>query len=202
MTATQTERPQPFGDHLNARLLEQRIIVLGVEVDDAIANQICAQLLLLSAQDPRRDITIYINSPGGSVSAGLAMYDTIQMIPNDVSTLAMGLAGSMAQILLCTGTKGKRYALPHAQILMHQGSAGFGGTAADIEIYARQLDRTSQVINQLISDHTGQPVRKVIEDSQRDRWFSADEALAYGMIDKIIHRVEDVRPASAGKVGL
>lgn len=202
MTATQTERPQPFGDHLNARLLEQRIIVLGVEVDDAIANQICAQLLLLSAQDSRRDITIYINSPGGSVSAGLAMYDTIQMIPNDVSTLAMGLAGSMAQILLCTGTKGKRYALPHAQILMHQGSAGFGGTAADIEIYARQLDRTSQVVNQLISEHTGQPVSKIIEDSQRDRWFSAEEALAYGMVDKIIHRVEDVRPAAAGKVGL
>jgi ATP-dependent Clp protease protease subunit len=202
MTTTQTERPQPFGDHLNARLLEQRIIVLGVEVDDAIANQICAQLLLLSAQDPRRDISIYINSPGGSVSAGLAMYDTIQMIPNDVSTLAMGLAGSMAQILLCTGTKGKRYALPHAQVLMHQGSAGFGGTAADIEIYAKQLDRTSQIINTLISEHTGQPVEKIITDSQRDRWFTADEALEYGMIDKIIHRMEDVRPTAAGKVGL
>ena len=202
MTTTHAERPQPFGDHLNARLLEQRIIVLGVEVDDAIANQICAQLLLLSAQDPRRDISIYINSPGGSVSAGLAMYDTIQMIPNDVSTLAMGLAGSMAQILLCTGTKGKRYALPHAQVLMHQGSAGFGGTAADIEIYARQLDRTSQIINKLISDHTGQPVEKILSDSQRDRWFTAQEALDYGMVDKIIHRMEDVRPASSGKVGL
>lgn len=202
MTTTQAERPQMFGDHLTARLLEQRIIVLGVEVDDAIANQICAQLLLLSAQDPRRDISIYINSPGGSVSAGLAMYDTIQMIPNDVSTLAIGLAGSMAQILLCTGTKGKRYALPHAQILMHQGSAGFGGTAADIEIYARQLDRTSRIVNKLISDHTGQPVQKIIEDSQRDRWFNAEEALEYGMVDKIIHRMEDVRPASAGKVGL
>jgi len=202
MTTTQTERPQPFGDHLNARLLEQRIIVLGVEVDDAIANQICAQLLLLSAQDPRRDISIYINSPGGSVTAGLAMYDTIQMIPNDVSTLAMGLAGSMAQILLCTGTKGKRYALPHSQILMHQGSAGFGGTAADIEIYARHLDRTSQVVNRLIADHTGQPVDKIIADSQRDRWFTAEEALEYGMIDKIIKRVEDVRPAMVGKAGL
>lgn len=202
MTASQAERPQLFGDHLNARLLEQRIIVLGVEVDDAIANQICAQLLLLSAQDPRRDISIYINSPGGSVSAGLAMYDTIQMIPNDVSTLAMGLAGSMAQILLCTGTKGKRYALPNAQVLMHQGSAGFGGTAADIEIYAHHLDRTSQIVNKLISDHTGQPVEKVIQDSQRDRWFTAQEALEYGMIDKIIHRMEDVRPAAAGRVGL
>jgi len=171
-------------------------------VDDAIANQICAQLLLLSAQDPRRDISIYINSPGGSVTAGLAMYDTIQMIPNDVSTLAMGLAGSMAQILLCTGTKGKRYALPHSQILMHQGSAGFGGTAADIEIYARHLDRTSQVVNRLIADHTGQPVDKIIADSQRDRWFTAEEALEYGMIDKIIKRVEDVRPAMVGKAGL
>jgi ATP-dependent Clp protease protease subunit len=202
MTTSQAERPQLFGDHLNARLLEQRIIVLGVEVDDAIANQICAQLLLLSAQDPRRDISIYINSPGGSVSAGLAMYDTIQMIPNDVSTLAMGLAGSMAQILLCTGTAGKRYALPNAQVLMHQGSAGFGGTAADIEIYAHHLDRTSQIVNKLISDHTGQPVEKVIQDSQRDRWFTAQEALEYGMIDKIIHRMEDVRPAAAGRVGL
>lgn len=202
MTETKPERPQLFGDHLNARLLEQRIIVLGVEVDDAIANQICAQLLLLSAQDSRRDISIYINSPGGSVSAGLAMYDTMRMIPNDVSTLAMGLAGSMAQILLCTGTKGKRYALPHAQVLMHQGSAGFGGTAADIEIYAKQLDRTSKLVNQLIADHTGQPVEKIIEDSQRDRWFTAEEALEYGMIDKIINKVEDVRPRSSEKVGL
>ena len=123
-------------DQLIARLLYQRIIVLGTEVDDRVANRLCAQLLLLSAEDPRSDISLYINSPGGSVSAGLAIYDTMRLIPNDVSTLAMGLAGSMAQFLLCAGTPGKRFSLPHAQVLMHQGSAGFGGTAADVEIYA------------------------------------------------------------------
>ena len=129
-------------DQLATRLLYQRIIVLGTEVDDRVANRLCAQLLLLSAEDPRGDISLYINSPGGSVSAGLAIYDTMQLIPNDVSTLAMGLAGSMGQFLLCAGAAGKRFSLPHAQVLMHQGSAGFGGTAADVEIYAEQLERT------------------------------------------------------------
>src|ERR1035438_576283 len=131
-------------EQLVSRLLFQRIIVLGTEVDDPVANRLCAQLLLLSAEDPRRDISLYINSPGGSVSAGLAIYDTMRLIPNDVSTLAMGLAGSMGQLLLCAGTTGKRFSLPHAQVLMHQGSAGFGGTAADVEIYAEQLERTGQ----------------------------------------------------------
>src|ERR1035438_3586766 len=131
-------------EQLATRLLYQRIIVLGTEVDDQVANRLCAQLLLLSAEDPRSDISLYINSPGGSVSAGLAIYDTMRLIPNDVSTLAMGLAGSMAQFLLCAGTAGKRFSLPHAQVLMHQGSAGFGGTAADVEIYAEQLERTGQ----------------------------------------------------------
>src|ERR687884_429048 len=147
------------------RLLHQRIILLGKEVDDAIANKLCAELLLLSAEDPRRDIALYINSPGGSVSAGLAIYDTMRLIPNDVATLAMGLAASMGQFLLCGGTPGKRYALPHAQILMHQGSAGFGGTAADVEIYAGQLERVSATLLRLISEHTGQPV----ETGERDR---------------------------------
>src|ERR1700728_86047 len=124
----------PLDEQLTARLLQQRVIVLGAEVEDRIASRLCAQLLLLSAEDPRRDISLYINSPGGTVSAGLAIYDTMRLIPNDVSTLALGLAGSMAQFLLCAGTAGKRYSLPHAQILMHQGSAGFGGTAADVEI--------------------------------------------------------------------
>src|SRR6476469_6241916 len=122
-------------DQLAARLLDRRIIVLGAEVDDQIANRLCGQLLLLSAEDPRSDISLYINSPGGSVSAGLAIYDTIRLIPNDVRTLAMGLAGSMGQFLLSAGAPGKRFSLPHAQILMHQGSAGFGGTAADVAIY-------------------------------------------------------------------
>jgi len=187
-------------DQLVARLLYQRIIVLGSEVDDRIANRLCAQLLLLSADDPRADISLYINSPGGSVSAGLAIYDTMRLIPNDVSTLALGLAGSMAQFLLCAGSPGKRFSLPHAQILMHQGSAGFGGTAADVEIYAAQLERTSELMLRLISEHTGQPVERVRADSLRDRWFSPEEALEYGMVDHIVSSVEDVRPAVVGRM--
>ena len=182
-------------DQLAARLLQQRIIVLGTEVDDRVANRLCAQLLLLSAEDPRTDISIYINSPGGSVSAGLAIYDTMRLIPNDVSTLAMGLAGSMGQFLLCAGTAGKRFSLPHAQVLMHQGSAGFGGTAADVEIYAEQLERTGALMTSLIAQHTGQPVATVERDSLRDRWFTAEQARAYGMIDHILETVDDVRPA-------
>ena len=187
-------------DQLLTRLLYQRIIVLGTEVDDRVANRLCAQLLLLSAEDPRSDISLYINSPGGSVSAGLAIYDTMRLIPNDVSTLALGLAGSMAQFLLCTGAAGKRYSLPHAQILMHQGSAGFGGTAADVEIYAAQLERTSALMTRLIAEHTGQPPERIERDSQRDRWFSAEEALEYGLIDHIVETVEDVRPAVANRM--
>jgi len=182
-------------DQLAARLLHQRIIVLGAEVDDAIANRLCGQLLLLSAEDPRSVISLYINSPGGSVSAGLAIYDTMRLIPNDVSTLAMGLAGSMGQFLLSAGTPGKRFSLPHAQILMHQGSAGFGGTAADVEIYAGQLERVGATLLRLISEHTGQPIETVERDSRRDRWFTAQEALDYGLIDHILDSVDDVRPA-------
>ena len=181
-------------DQLATRLLYQRIVVLGTEVNDAVANRLCAQLLLLSAEDPRRDISLYINSPGGSVSAGLAIYDTMQLIPNDVSTLAMGLAASMGQFLLCAGTPGKRYSLPHAQVLMHQGSAGFGGTAADVEIYAQQLERTSNTMTRLIARHTGQKEDTVRSDSQRDRWFSAEEARDYGLVDHILERVDDIRP--------
>ena len=190
-------------EQLVSRLLFQRIIVLGSEVDDQVANRLCAQLLLLSAEDPRSDISLYINSPGGSVSAGLAIYDTMRLIPNDVSTLAMGLAGSMAQFLLCAGTAGKRFSLPHAQVLMHQGSAGFGGTAADIEIYAEQLGRTGATMIRLIAEHTGQPLERVERDSLRDRWFSAGEARDYGIVDHIVERLDDVRPAVAGrKAGL
>ena len=181
-------------DQLAARLLYQRIIVLGAEVDDQIANRLCAQLLLLSAEDPRGDISLYINSPGGSVSAGLAIYDTMRLIPNDVSTLAMGLVASMGQFLLSAGTPGKRYCLQHAQILMHQGSAGFGGTAADVEIYAEQLERVGNTMLRLISEHTGQPIETVEQDSRRDRWFNAEEAKQYGLIDHILDRVDDVRP--------
>jgi ATP-dependent Clp protease, protease subunit len=190
-------------EQLLSRLLYQRIIVLGTEVDDRVANRLCAQLLLLSAEDPRSDISLYINSPGGSVSAGLAIYDTMRLIPNDVSTLAMGLAASMGQFLLCAGAPGKRYSLPHAQVLMHQGSAGFGGTAADIEIYAGQLERTGATMIRLIAQHTGQPVERVEQDSQRDRWFSPEEARDYGMIDQIVQQLDDVRPTvSSRKAGL
>jgi ATP-dependent Clp protease, protease subunit len=189
-------------DQLIARLLYHRIIVLGTEVNDAVANRLCAQLLLLSAEDSRSDISLYINSPGGSVSAGLAIYDTMRLIPNDVSTLAMGLAGSMGQFLLCAGTPGKRFSLPHAQVLMHQGSAGFGGTAADVEIYAEQLEKTGAMMIKLTAQHTGQPVEVVERDSLRDRWFTAAEALDYGMVDHIVERLDDVRPAVARMAGL
>ena len=199
-TADQGPVTGALDDQLVSRLLYQRIIVLGTEVDDRVANRLCAQLLLLSAEDPRSDISLYINSPGGSVSAGLAIYDTMRLIPNDVSTLAMGLAGSMAQFLLCAGTPGKRFSLPNAQVLMHQGSAGFGGTAADVQIYAAQLERTGALMIKLIAEHTGQPQDRVERDSRRDRWFSAEEALAYGMIDHILERVEDIRPSVVGRM--
>jgi ATP-dependent Clp protease, protease subunit len=182
-------------DQIAARLLHERIIVLGTEVDDGIANRLCAQLLLLSAEDPRHDISLYINSPGGSVTAGLAIYDTMRLIPNDVSTLAMGLAGSMGQFLLSAGTPGKRFSLPHAQVLMHQGSAGFGGTAADVEIYAGQLERIGRTLTRLTAEHTGQTMETIENDSLRDRWFDAEEARAYGLIDHVVQRVNDVRPA-------
>lgn len=198
-TAAESTTAGTLDDQLATRLLMQRIIVLGTEVDDRVANRLCAQLLLLSAEDRRTDISLYINSPGGSVSAGLAIYDTMRLIPNDVSTLAMGLAGSMGQFLLCAGTAGKRFSLPHAQVLLHQGSAGFGGTAADVEIYAEQLERTSATMTRLISLHTGQPVARVEQDSLRDRWFTAEEARDYGFIDRIVERVDDVRPAIANR---
>jgi ATP-dependent Clp protease protease subunit len=193
-TTSMTGFSGSIDDQVAARLLHQRIIVLGSEVDDPIANRLCGQLLLLAAEDPRSDISLYINSPGGSVSAGLAIYDTMRLIPNDVSTLAMGLAGSMGQFLLSAGTRGKRFSLPHAQILMHQGSAGFGGTAADVEIYAGQLERIGITLTRLIADHTGQSVETVEQDSRRDRWFNAEEAKEYGFIDHILERVDDVRP--------
>ena len=182
-------------DQLTARLLQQRIIVLGQEVDDAIANRLCAEILLLSAEDPQRDISLYINSPGGSVSAGLAIYDTMRLVPNDISTLAMGLAASMGQFLLSAGTPGKRFALPHARVLMHQGSAGIGGTAIDIEIQAANLEHTKNVMMRLIAEHTGQSVEKVERDADRDRWFTAEEALDYGFVDEILTDLTAITPS-------
>ncbi len=171
-------------------------------MDDPVANRICAQLLLLSAEDPRRDISLYINSPGGSVSAGLAIMDTMRLIPNDVSTLAMGLAASMGQFLLSAGTPGKRYALPHARVLMHQGSAGISGTAVDVEIQAKNLEHVRDTVLALIAEHTGQPLARIEADSLRDRWFTAGEARDYGLIDSVIASVDDVAPAGRGLVGL
>ena len=158
---------QTSGLSASDRLLHQRIIVLGQQVDDDIANTICAQLLLLSAEDPGRDISLYINSPGGSVSAGLAIYDTMRLIPNDVSTLAMGLAASMGQFLLTAGTPDKRFALPNSRILLHQGSAGIGGSAVDIEIQAENLEHMKNVMMQITAEHTGQPVERVERDALR-----------------------------------
>ena len=179
------------------RLLKERIIFLGTAVMDEMANAICAQLLLLAAEDPDRDIHVYINSPGGSVSAGMAIYDTMQFVNNDVATYAMGLAASMGQFLLCAGTKGKRYSLPHARVMMHQPSGGIGGTAADIAIQAEQMLYTKRTMQERIAFHTGQTVEQIEKDSDRDRWFSAAEAKEYGFIDHVISAAKDV-PSGAG----
>ena len=180
-----------LSDSVSERLLRERIIILGSEVRDTNANEITAQLLLLAAEDPEKDITLYINSPGGSVTAGMAIYDTMMLIEPDVATTAMGLAASMGQFLLTAGAKGKRAALPHTRILMHQPSAGVGGTAADIAIQADMLTKSKQELTELQSLHTGQPIERIAADQDRDRWFTAQEALAYGFIDKVVARASD-----------
>ena len=187
-----------LNDSVYERLLRERIVVLGQEVNDTIANQISAQLLLLSAEDPKADITLYINSPGGSVSAGMAIFDTMTWIEPDVSTVAMGLAASMGQFLLSAGTQGKRLALPHAQIMMHQPSGGLGGTESDITIRAESMRKLKREMAELISEHTGQTVERITEDSDRDRWFSAAEALDYGFIDHVVTRAADSPPSTNG----
>ena len=179
-------------DSVYNRLLKERILMLGSQVEDSIANALCAQLLLLSAEDPERDISLYINSPGGSVSAGMAIYDTMQLIPNDVSTVAMGLAASMGQFLLCAGAAGKRYATPHARIMMHQPSGGIGGTASDIAIQAEQMLYTKRTMQECIAHHTGQTVEQIERDSDRDRWFTAEEAMDYGFVDHVVANVGNV----------
>ena len=181
-----------LNDSVYDRLLRERIIFLGQPVDDTIANQICAQLLLLSAEDSTRDIALYINSPGGSVTAGMAIFDTMQFVDCDISTYAMGLAASMGQFLLSAGTRGKRFALPHARILMHQPSAGIGGTASDIAIQAEQFKLTKKEMAELIAEHTGQPLEQIQADSERDRWFTAEAAREYGFVDHVVSRVAQV----------
>lgn len=175
-----------LSDSVYERLLRERIIFLGSQVDDEIANKLCAQILLLSAEDPTRDISLYINSPGGSVTAGMAIYDTMKYSPCDVATYGMGLAASMGQFLLTAGTPGKRFALPHARIMMHQPSAGVGGTAADIAIQAEQFAATKKEMAQLIAGHSGQTFEQITKDSDRDRWFTAQQAKEYGLVDHVI----------------
>ena len=181
-----------FDDSVYQRLLRERIIFLGSVVDDSIANALSAQMLLLAAEDPERDIVLYINSPGGSVSAGMALYDTMQYVECDVATVALGLAASMGQFLLAAGHPGKRYALPHARIMMHQPSGGLGGTASDIKIQAEQMLYTKKKLAELIAAHTGQTVEQIEIDSDRDRWFTADEAKDYGFIDNVVTRAREV----------
>jgi ATP-dependent Clp protease, protease subunit len=177
-----------LNDSVYDRLLRDRIIFLGQQVDDTIANQLCAQLLLLSAEDSTRDINLYINSPGGSVTAGMAIFDTMQFVECDVATYALGMAASMGQFLLSAGSAGKRYALPHARIMMHQPSAGIGGTASDIAIQAEQYRLTKAEMASLIAEHTGQTVEQIEADSERDRWFTAQQALDYGFVDHVVSR--------------
>ena len=178
-----------LSDSVYERLLRERIIFLGTQVDDEIANKLCAQILLLSAEDPTRDISLYINSPGGSVTAGMAIYDTMKYSPCDIATYGMGLAASMGQFLLSGGTKGKRFALPHARIMMHQPSAGVGGTAADIAIQAEQFAQTKREMAELIAEHTGQTFEQISKDSDRDRWMTAQQAKDYGIVDHVIESV-------------
>ena len=185
-----------LGDQVYNRLLNERIIFLGQQVDDDIANKITAQLLLLAA-DPDKDIYLYINSPGGSVTAGMAIYDTMQFIPNDVVTIGMGMAASMGQFLLTGGTAGKRFALPHTDIMMHQGSAGLGGTVSDIKIQAQYLLRTKKTMTDLTALHSGQSVETILRDADRDRWFTPEEAKEYGLIDEIIRNASGV-PGGGG----
>ena len=174
-----------FGDMLDERLLRERIIWLEGEVRDENSDRIAKQLQVLAAEDPERDISIYINSPGGSITAGMVIYDTMQLIPNDVATVAMGLAASMGQFLLCAGAPGKRYATPNTRIMMHQPLGGIGGTASDIKIQAEQMLFIKKRMATLIAEHSGQTVEQIEKDSDRDRWFTADEAREYGLVDHV-----------------
>ena len=176
------------------RLLERRILLLGEDVSDTSANRLIGQLLMLSTEDPDSDICLFINSPGGSVMAGLAVYDTMQLIPNDVATVAVGFAASMGQLLLCSGAPGKRFALPHAQVVMHEGSAGLGGSASDVEIQAANLLTTLDILRNIIARHTGKSLDEVTNDVGRDRWFDAEQSLEYGFVDHVVDSIDQIVP--------
>lgn len=186
------ETPMALGDSVYQRLLKERIIWLGGDVRDDNANAICAQMLLLAAEDPNRDIYLYINSPGGSVTAGMAIYDTMQYIKPDVVTVGMGLAASMGQFLLTAGTRGKRYITPHTRVLMHQPSGGAGGTATDIRINADLILKMKEELTQITADLTGKSYEQILADADRDRWFSAAEALEYGFVDKVVSTPQEI----------
>jgi len=196
VSPVQAHAPSPgvlgLDDQIYNRLLRERIIFLGSEVRDENANAICAQLLLLAAEDPNRDIHLYINSPGGSVSAGMAIYDTMQFVEPEIVTLALGFAASMGQFLLTAGTHGKRYALPHSKILMHQPHGGVGGTATDIRIHAEAMVRTKQEMARLTAEHTGRTLEEIERDADRDRYFTPEEALEYGFIDHVVQSASQV----------
>jgi ATP-dependent Clp protease, protease subunit len=188
MVVESTNRGERSYD-IYSRLLKDRIIMLGSAIDDNVANSIVAQLLFLAADDPDKDISIYINSPGGSVTAGLAIYDTIQFIKPDVSTICIGMAASMGAVLLVAGAKGKRYALPNAEVMIHQPLGGTQGQASDMAIHAKRILQTRELLNKIISDRSGQPIEKVEKDTDRDYFMSAEEALKYGIIDKVIEKI-------------
>jgi ATP-dependent Clp protease protease subunit len=188
------QQPQlGLDDHVYNRLLKERILFLGSEVRDENANAICAQMLLLAAEDPEKDIWLYINSPGGSVTAGMAIYDTMQWVQPAVATVAMGMAASMGQFLLSAGTQGKRYALPHARVMMHQPMGGIGGTASDVKIQAELVLHMKKQMAMLIAEQTGQTLETIEADGDRDRWFTAEEALEYGLVDHVVRNARDVR---------
>ncbi|MFI8525434.1 ClpP family protease [Promicromonospora sukumoe] len=199
---TETSQTQPLDDHLATRLLHQRIVLVGSEIDDAVAHRVTSQLLLLAAEDPAADISLYLNSPGGPTSAGLVVHDTMRLLPNAVSTVAIGFVGGTAQLLLAAGTAGKRYALPHARIMMHQPAGGAGGTTTDVVVQAENIRHIEDVVTRLQSEHTGQRVETIAADAGRDRWFTAEQAVDYGIVDRIVDRVDDVRPGGKRRAGL
>jgi ATP-dependent Clp protease protease subunit len=189
------------GVHLAGRLLDARIVVVGGAIDDALANAVCSQLLVLDALDPGKDIALYINSPGGNVDAGFAIYDTMRSLDSDVATVAMGLAASMGQFLLVGGTAGKRFALRHSQILMHQPLGQMSGVASDIVVHADHIAYLRRLMAERIAFHTGQPEERVVADFDRDRWFTAEQALEYGMIDSVLDHRSQLAAALAGANG-
>ena len=187
-----------LNDSIFNRLLRERIIWLGDEVRDDNSNVICAQMMLLAAEDPDKDIYLYINSPGGSITAGMAIYDTMQYIKPDVATFAMGMAASMGQFLLSSGAPGKRFATPHARVMMHQPSGGIAGTATDIRINAELIMHMKKVLSELTASQTGKTLEQITKDADRDRWFTADEALEYGFVDKVIKHASEASDKSQG----